>query len=158
MCQTYVLIFVVVIVGKFFYECGKRYESFWKHIYAIPGPDYFPIIGNTDSLNKDPGTNINFVGFFRKTSFAEVIARLNSNFILLFTILALRHEGVELEEFHFPEFFTKMKHIISVGFSHLCLYLFDLNSFISFNLLQWSYLKWERKRYRNMVQFIKFSF
>lgn len=55
MIDYYLLSVLLLLVGYFAYQNKKKYDSFWKHIYAIPGPDTLPIIGNLTSLPTDPG-------------------------------------------------------------------------------------------------------
>lgn len=56
-CATAMYLFVIllVVIGYIYLERKKKYETFWKYIYAIPGPAYYPIVGNTQGFSKNAG-------------------------------------------------------------------------------------------------------
>lgn len=56
----YLFVVVFLLIGYIYLDQKRKYENFWKYIYALPGPDYYPIIGNTGGIMLDQGIDLLF--------------------------------------------------------------------------------------------------
>lgn len=56
--MNYLVGLIFILFCYFLYDQKKKYERFWKYIYAIPGPKGYPLIGSVRGLTSDPGTTI----------------------------------------------------------------------------------------------------
>lgn len=46
---------LLLFLTYYWYERKRKYETYWKYIYAIPGEPYNPILGNTQGYGKTAG-------------------------------------------------------------------------------------------------------